>query len=120
MVGCDAEQVGEDRGGELGGEVGERGAAAGLGPDPEFAQALAEAGGGERSAGLQAGEQPSGGGWGADADVGSAVAGQGVQQPGEWFGDVQVVPAEAEEYLWSRRVLTWSRVIAAIRDSCWP
>ena len=79
--------------------MGQCGAAAGLCPDPEFAEAFAEPGGGERSAGLQAWEQPAGGGRGTDADVGPAVAGQGCQEPGEGFGDVQVVPAEAEEYL---------------------
>ncbi len=36
--------------------MGERGAAAGLGSDPEFAEAVAESGGGEGSAGLQSGE----------------------------------------------------------------
>ena len=40
-----AEQVGEDRGGELGGEVEERGPAAGLGVDADGPQAFAEVSG---------------------------------------------------------------------------
>ena len=79
--------------------MGECGAAAGLCPDPEFAEACAEPGGGERPAGLQAWEQPSGGGRGTDADVGPTVADKGLQQPSEGFWDVQVVPAEVEEHL---------------------
>src|SRR5689334_10213126 len=56
-----AEEVGEDGGGELGGEVEEGGAAAGLGVDAEGSQAFAERGGGDGGAGQVAGEQPGGG-----------------------------------------------------------
>ena len=38
-------------------------------------------------------------GRGTDADVWPAVAGQGCQESGEGFGDVQVVPAEVQEHL---------------------
>jgi hypothetical protein len=70
---------------------------AGLGSDPEFAEALAQPGGGDRPAGLHAGEQPIGGGGCADADVASAVPGQFGHEAGKGFGDVQVVSSEAEE-----------------------
>ena len=55
-----AEEVGEDRGGELGGEVEERGAAAGLGVDAEGSEPFAERGRGDRAAGQVPGEQPGG------------------------------------------------------------
>jgi hypothetical protein len=42
-----AEEVGEDRGGELGGEVEEGGAAAGLGVDAEGPEPFAERGRGD-------------------------------------------------------------------------
>jgi len=85
----------------LGGEVGECGAAAGLGSDPELAQALAESGGGQGSAGLQSGEQPVGSGWGADSGVGAAVVGVGCDELGERLRDVQVVGSESQKDLGS-------------------
>ena len=64
-----AEQVGEDGGGELGGEVEEGGAAAGLGVDAQSPQASAECVRGEGAAGQVPGEQPGGLVRGADAAV---------------------------------------------------
>jgi hypothetical protein len=61
--GCQVQQVGEDGGGELGGELQECGATAGLGVDAEFAEPGAESAGGERSTGQQSGEQPARTGW---------------------------------------------------------
>ena len=60
MPGVQAEEVGEDGGGQLGGEVEERGPASGLGVGAEGAQAVAEPGSGDRLAGQPAGEQPWG------------------------------------------------------------
>jgi hypothetical protein len=97
----------------LGGEVGERGAAAGLGSDPEFAEAVAESGGGKGSAGLQSGEQPAGGAWGADSGVGAAGAGEGLDELGERFGDVQVVGSESEKDL---RALSFDLVVGDRHD----
>ncbi len=56
------QQVGQDGGGELGGEVAERGAAPGSAVDAERAEALAEPTGGDRPAGEHAGKQPVCGG----------------------------------------------------------
>ena len=55
-----AEQVGEDSSGELGGEVEEGGAAAGLGVDAEGSEPFAERGRGDGAAGQVAGEQRRG------------------------------------------------------------
>src|SRR5215469_1092171 len=52
------QQVGEDGWWQLGGEVGERGAASGNGVDAENLQADSEPEGGYRLAGQHAGEQP--------------------------------------------------------------
>jgi hypothetical protein len=71
-----AEEVGEDRGGELGGEVEQRGAASGLGVDAEGSQAFAERVRGDGAAGQVPGEQPGGGGRGSDAPVAAAAADQ--------------------------------------------
>jgi hypothetical protein len=62
-----AEEIGEDRGGELGGEVEESGAVAGLGVDAEGSQPFAERGRGDGAAGQVPGEQPGGLLRGADA-----------------------------------------------------
>ena len=94
--GGDVEQVGQDGGGQGPRELGERGASSGLGVDTEGAEAFAEAGWGQRSPGEQAGEQPRGWVGGSDADVVAAVGGQVGQEPGEGFGDGDLVSAEPE------------------------
>src|SRR6266568_1530840 len=91
------EKVGEDGGGWLGGEIGERGAAACHGVDAEKAQALAEPGGGDRAAWQAAGEQPWRGGWGSGSGVGAAGADQLGEDDGERLGDGRVVAAEPDE-----------------------
>ena len=55
-------QVGEDRGGQLGGEVVRAARRPGMCPDAEGAQALAEPGRGDGLSGHAAGEQPRAGG----------------------------------------------------------
>ena len=54
----DAEDVGENRGGEFGGEVDESRAASGSGVDAECAEAGSESAGGDGPTGKVAGEQP--------------------------------------------------------------
>ncbi len=49
--------------------------------------------------GQQAWEQPGAGGGCADAEVATPVADQCAQQPGERFGDMHVVAAQAQEHL---------------------
>lgn len=71
-VGVDAQGAGEDRGGDLGGELEERGAAGLIGPDAELVQALCQLCGADRPSGLAAGEEP--GGWGQGPDGGVALA----------------------------------------------
>ena len=51
-----AEEVGEDGGGQLGSKIKQRGPASGLGVDTEGAQAAAEPGSGDRLAGQPAGK----------------------------------------------------------------
>ena len=94
-----AEDVGEDRGGELGGEVEQRGTAAGLGVDAEGPQAFAEPGRGDGPAGQVPGEQPGGGGRGADAAVAAPAADELEGGVGEWAWDGCVVAAEPDECL---------------------
>ncbi|GAA3441099.1 hypothetical protein Pve01_74290 [Planomonospora venezuelensis] len=57
-VGVDAQGAGEDRGGDLGGELEECGAAGLVGPDPELVQPLCQLCGADRPAGLASGKQP--------------------------------------------------------------
>lgn len=54
----DAEGAGEDRGGQLGGELEECGRAGLCEPDAEFAEPFAHGPGADRAAGLASGEQP--------------------------------------------------------------
>ncbi len=58
-------------------------------------------------------EQPAGGAWGADSGVGAAVAGEGCDELGERFGDVQVVGSESEEEL---RALSFDLVVGDRHD----
>ena len=94
-----AEEAGDDCGGELGGEVEERGPAAGLGVDAEGAQALAEPGRGDGPPGQVAGEQPGGGGLGSDAAVTAAAVDELEGGGGERAGNGNIVAAEPDEYL---------------------
>ena len=57
----DAEHAGQDGGGQVGGELEQRGGASLAGSDAELAQSFAEPEGADGPAGLSAGEQPSGG-----------------------------------------------------------
>ena len=77
-----AEQVGEDCHGHLGGAVGERGAVPGLGGDAESAEPF----GGDRPSRQQAGKQPFTVGGPAGAGVGLAVSDEGEQQVVEGLG----------------------------------
>jgi hypothetical protein len=71
-----AEEIGEDCGRELRGEVEQRGPAAALGVDADGPQAFAEPGRGDRAAGQVPGEQPGRGGRRADAAVAAPLADQ--------------------------------------------
>src|SRR5260370_40789285 len=76
----DAEHAGEQRGGQFGGELEQRGGACLAGLDAEVFEALPEVGRADRAAGLAAGEQPgrgvpgTGGGGPASAVVVEAAA----------------------------------------------
>jgi hypothetical protein len=58
----EAEDVGEDRGRDLGSEVEQGGPASGLGVDADGPQSFAERGRGDRAAGQVPGKQPDRGG----------------------------------------------------------
>src|SRR5512133_3973461 len=90
-----AEEVGEDGSGELGGEVEEGGAAAGLGVDAEGPEPFAERGRGDGAAG----EQPGGLLRGADAAVCAPVVDELGDGAGERSGNGHVVAAEPDEHL---------------------
>ena len=114
-----AEQVGEDGGGELGGEVEEGGASAGLGEDAEGPEPSAECVGGDGASGQVPGEQPGGLLRGADAAVAAAVADQLEDGAGERAGDGASWRPRRRK-VWSSWRVTWLVVMAAMRDSGWP
>ena len=91
-----SEEVGQNCGGELGGEVEEGGAASGLGVDADAPETLAEPGCGDGAAGQVPGEQPGGGGRGTDAAVAAPVADELENSVGERAGDGDVVPSEPD------------------------
>jgi len=93
------EEVSEDRGGELGGQIEQRGPASGLGVDADAPETLAEPGRGDRAAGQVPGEQPGGGGRGTDAPVAAPVTDQLEDSVGQRAGDGHVVPSEPDERL---------------------
>jgi hypothetical protein len=92
----DAEDVGQDGGGDLAGELEHRGVSRSARWDPERDHAASEVVGVDVSAGLTAGEQPpvdlGDGAGGADL----ASPGQLAEEAGERFGDLDVVLAEAD------------------------
>jgi hypothetical protein len=111
--------VGEDRGGELGGEVGQGGPASGLDGDAEGAESFGEPFAGDRLSGQQSGEQPFAGGGRADAGVGLAVGEEGEQQVAEGPGTGRSCwPSWMVTPSWWR--VTWLVVRAAIRVVGWP
>ena len=77
-----AEEVGEDRSGELRGEIEQRGTAPCLGVDADGPQAFAERGGGDRAAGQVPGEQPGGSGRGLFDGAQDSYGGVGLAAPG--------------------------------------
>jgi hypothetical protein len=91
------EKVGGDGGGQLGGEIGERGPAVRHGVDPGVARALAEPGCGDRLAGQSAGEQPCRVGRRSDAGVGAAGADELGQDDSKRLGRGHVMLAEPDE-----------------------
>lgn len=76
----DAEHVGENHGGDLGGELGLSGPSCCSGVDAEDREALTESQGGDRSAGQMTGEQPATLGDRTDPDV---VCASGANQHGD-------------------------------------
>jgi hypothetical protein len=90
-VGVDAQGAGEDRGGDLGGELEERGAAGLVGADPELVQPLRQLCGADRSSGLTFGEELWRRGQGSDRRVALAVRGDATGQRGDGPGQLDGV-----------------------------
>jgi hypothetical protein len=122
-----AEEVGEDGSGELGGEVEEGGAAAGLGVDAEGPEPSAERGRGDGAAGQVPGEQPGGLLRGADAAVSAPVVERWVRPSlMSWVMVLASGPGTGTSWRPSRMSIsspervTWLVVMTAMRDSGCP
>jgi hypothetical protein len=87
----DAEHPGEQRGGQVGGELKQRGGTGLPGVDAELAEPLGELAGADRASWLSAGEQPRGGFLAADGGMavpgGDELQGQDVERlrEGDWL-----------------------------------
>ena len=92
----DAEHAGEDGGGQVGGELEQRGGAGSGGSEAELAESFGECVGADRSAGLPAGEQPSGGAGVADGGVSATGRGDRADKGGNGLGQHDGLAAEAE------------------------
>src|SRR5690606_9724311 len=97
-VGVDAEGAGEYRGGDLGGELEECGAAGLVGPDSELVEALRQLCGADRPSGLSTGEEPSRRCQGADGRVAFAVRRDRAGEVGNGLGQLDGGVAEVETY----------------------
>ncbi|MFJ1560936.1 hypothetical protein [Streptomyces mirabilis] len=97
-IGVDAQGSGEDRGGDLGGELEERRAAGLVGTDPEPVQPLRQLCGADRPSGLSAGEEPSRRCQGADGRVALAVRHDGAGEVGDGLRQLDGGVAEVETY----------------------
>jgi hypothetical protein len=95
----EVQQVGNDGGGDPGGEMDHGGAASGPRVDPEVPQALPEVLGRQGPAGEQAREQPWCPDGGADAHVAPSALGETGDQAAERLGQGQAVAPEAELHL---------------------
>lgn len=95
-VGVDSEGAGEDGGGDLGGELEERGAAGLAGTDAEVGEPLGQARGADRPSGLASGEEP--GRWlrGSDGGVAFAVRRDSAGERGDRLGQLDGGAAEPE------------------------
>ena len=95
----DAEQAGQDRGGQDGGELEQGGGAGPARVDAELAQAFGHAGGADGAAGLAAGEQPGRGVLAADGCVTPAGRGELQDQGAERLGEQDRLAAEPDAHL---------------------
>lgn len=95
-LGAEAEQVGDDGGRELAGELQECAGAAGGGVDADAGQPVADGGGQDGLPGMQAGEQSRAGAVGGDLAEVAAVAGEVVQVAGQGFGDADRGGAQSQ------------------------
>ncbi|MFG2585722.1 hypothetical protein [Streptomyces malaysiensis] len=97
----DAQGAGEDRGGDLGGELEERGAASLVGTNPELVQPLCQLCSADRASRLASGEEPGRQRQGTDDRVALAVRGDDAGQFGDGFGQLDGGIAEVEAYFLS-------------------
>jgi hypothetical protein len=95
----DAEQAGEDGGGQVGGELEQRGGSGLPGADAELAQAFGELVGADGLPGLATGEQPGRGARVADGGVPVAGRDQLLDQGVEGFGEDDRLVAEPDPRL---------------------
>jgi hypothetical protein len=97
-VDVDAEHAGEDRSGELGGELEQGGGAGWSGTNADLVEALIELAGADRLARASAGQQPWGGALVSGGGVALAGGNQVKYETGERFGEYDRFPAEPEGY----------------------
>ena len=95
-VDADAERSGEDGGGDLGGELEQRGAAGLVRADAEPIQSEFEPLGADGAAGLAAGEQPARRSGGTDGGVALALGDDGAGELVDGFGQSDWCAAEAD------------------------
>lgn len=95
----DAEHAGEECGGQVGGELEERGGSGLAGAESELAEALCDLVGAEGPAGLPAGEQPAGGSLVADGGVTSSGGDELEDERSERFGHVDGLTSEVDLHL---------------------
>ena len=92
----DAEHAGQDGGGQVGGELEQRGGAGLAGVDAELAESFGELVGADRAAGLPAGEQPGRGALVAEGGVAVAGGDELQDQGGEGLGEDDGLAAEPD------------------------
>src|SRR6266498_894509 len=95
----DAEHLGEDCCGQVGGELEQCGGPGSSAMDAELVEAFGQAEGAEGTSWPAAGEQPRRSAWIADGGVALAGGGEVADEPGEWFGEKDRFAAQAEANL---------------------
>jgi hypothetical protein len=95
----DAEQSGEQRRGEFGGQAEQGGGAVLAGAESELAQPFAELVGADWSPGLPPGGRPSGGSLVAEGGVAAAAGDEVADECGQGFGQDDGLVAEPQPHL---------------------
>lgn len=95
----DAEHAGQDGGGQVGGELEQRGGSGLCWAQAELAESFGELVGADRAAGLAAGEQPWRCAVVADGGVPLPARGNLADEVGEWFGKDDRLAAQTDPHV---------------------